>query len=108
VTFTWDRAPLVDPGRFQIADPAADLADDLVRLAVSTKAGRSRIVQAHGRDAFLGVQGIGAEPERLLDTVLQETVDDDDLAPDELLAPGHPLAGDQSVVDDELEVEAGG
>ena len=34
-------------------------------------------------------------------------MDDDDVAPDELLPPGHPLPGDEPVMGDELQVEPG-
>ena len=70
------------------------------------EAGRGRIGEAHRRDAFPGVQGVGAQPERLLHRVLEKAVDDDDVAANELLTAGHPLTGHDPVMDDELEVEA--
>ena len=44
-------------------------------------------------------------PQLGLDVVLQEPMDHDHVAADEFLATGHPLPGDQAVMDDELQVE---
>ena len=52
------------------------------------------------------VQRVGRHAELLADAVLEQAVDDDDVAPDQLLLSGHPLPDDGAVMGDELEVEA--
>jgi len=68
---------------------------------------RSRIVEPHCPDERVRVQHVGRHVEALSDVVLQQAVDDHDVAPDELLPPGHPLPGDEPVMGDELQVEPG-
>ncbi len=67
--------------------------------------GCTGIGDAHRADAFVGVQRICADAERGLDAVLQQPVDDDDVATHQFLAAGHSLPGDEAVMHDELEVE---
>jgi hypothetical protein len=72
---------------------------------VLDEAGRGRVVEAHRRDAGGGVHRVGVDPEFLADVVLQQPVDDDHVAPDELLPRRDPLADDLPVVGDNLQVE---
>ncbi len=96
---------LVRPGRVKIADPGADLPDALERLDVLDQAARGRIVDPHRGDAALAVHRVGGDAGRLFDVVLQEPVDDDHVAADELLPRAELLTNHLAVVGDHLEVE---
>jgi hypothetical protein len=102
-----DRRPRLRlaPNGLEVAHPDDHLPHDVVRLVMLPETRGSRIREAHRPDARLRVQRVSPEPERLLHGVLEESVDDDDVPPDELRPAGHALAGDQAVVHDELEVE---
>ena len=58
-------------------------------------------------DAGVGVHRVGREARRLGDVVLQQAVDDDHVAPDELLPRPELLADDPAVMGDDLEIEVG-
>ena len=98
---------LLLPGRPEIDDPAGHLAHGLVGLAVRVHPGRRRIVDPHRPHEGLRVEGIGLKAQDLADAVLEQAVDDDDIGPHELLAAGHPLAGDRAVMGHELEIQPG-
>ena len=49
---------------------------------------RERIVEPHRPDERVRVQHVGRHVEALSDAVLEQAVDDDHVAPDELLPPG--------------------
>jgi hypothetical protein len=65
------------------------------------------IVEPHRAYEDVRVEGIGRHPELLGDMVLEQAVDEDDVAADELLAARHPLAGDEPMVGDEFQVQPG-
>ena len=93
------------PHGLEVADPTGHLADDVVRLPVLDQPGARRIGDAHDPDAVVRVERIGADAQLGLDVVLEQSMDHDDVATDQFLATGHPLPGDQAVMDDELQVE---
>ena len=64
-----------------------------------------RRVDVGGVDAGLGDERVGVDAKAFDDVVLEQSVDDDDVAPEELLAPGDPLDDGLAVMDDELQVE---
>ena len=92
------------PCLFEVAHPALHLADDVDRLPVLDQALRRRI-DAHGPDAGVGIQRVGVAAEALVDAVLQQAVNEDDVAAGEFLAARHLLLDELAVVADELEVE---
>ena len=53
----------------------------------------------------IGVEDVGVAPELCLDIVLQQPMNQDHVAADQLFLPGHDLLGDLSAVGDELEIE---
>ena len=95
------------PDGLEVADPASHLADDVVRLPMLDQARPCRIGETHDPDALVRVERIGADAQLGLDVVLEQSMDHDDVAADQFLATGHPLPGDQAVMDDELQVEPG-
>src|SRR5208337_465903 len=93
------------PCLVKIANPALNLADDVNRLSVLDEALRVR-VDAHRLDAGIGIKRISVAAEALAHCVLQEAMNDDDVAACEFLTAGHPVLHELAVVADELEVEA--
>ena len=82
------------------------LADEVVRLGMLDQPSLGGIEQTHHPDAVVRVERVRADSEGRLHAVLQQPVDDDDVATHQFLATRHPLPGDDSVVDDELEIES--
>ena len=93
------------PHGLEVTDPARHLADELVRLPVFDQAGSRRIGETHDPDAVVGVERIGADAQVGVDVILEESMDNDHVATNQFLATGHPLPGDKTVMDDELQVE---
>jgi len=84
--------------------PGRHVANPIVGLGVLAHAQCGR-VDLGGIDAALGDQGVGVDPQLLDDFVLQESVDEDHLGPQELLPAGDLLDDRFPMVDDELKVE---
>ena len=53
----------------------------------------------------IGVEDVGMTGELRLDVIFQQAMNQDHVAADQLLLPGHGLLGDLSVMGDELEIE---
>ena len=95
---------LLLPCRLEIAHPARHLADDVDPLAMLDQTLRDRI-DAHGLDAGVGIERVGVAAQALVDGVLQQAVNEDDIATGEFLAATHPMLDELAIVADELEVE---
>jgi hypothetical protein len=63
------------------------------------------LVDVRDIDAALTDERVGPHAQSLDDVVLEQSVRDEDVRPEELVAAGHLLEEGDSVVDDELEVE---
>jgi hypothetical protein len=74
---------------------------------VPDQSGGGRVVERHGGQAGIGVERVGTDAGLLSHPVLQEPVDHDDVAPDELLRAADALEDDLPVMEDELQVEVG-
>ena len=64
-----------------------------------------RRVDAHGAYRRVAVERIGAAADLFGDRVLEQPVDENDIAPGELFSPAHPLLHHLAVMDDEFEIE---
>jgi len=79
--------------------------NELVCLSVLDQPRRCGVGQTHDPDAFVCVEHIRADAQRGLDVVLEQPMDHDHVATNQFLTTGHPLLGDQAVMDDELQVK---
>ena len=62
-------------------------------------------IDAHGLDAGVGIQRVGVAAEALVHGVLQQAMNEDDVAAGEFLAARHLVLDELAVVADEFEVE---
>ena len=92
------------PSGLEVAEPASHIADDLDRLVMLEQALRLRVHAGALREG-IGVEDVGMTGELRLDVIFQQAMNQDHVAADQLLLPGHGLLGDLSVVGDELEIE---
>jgi hypothetical protein len=95
---------LLLPGLFQIAHPARHFADDVDRFPVLDETLRDGI-NAHRPNTGIGIERIGAAAEALVHRVLQQAMNEDNVATGQFLAAGHPVLDELAMVADELEVE---
>ena len=93
------------PGGIEIGDPADDLAEMVVRLAMLDQSERRGILDAGRGEAFGCVERVRVDARLLGDRVLEEPMGHDHRASDELLPPGDALTEDGPVMGEELEVE---
>lgn len=94
----------VAPHGLEIAHPAGDGSDDVNVLADLQEPLRCGC-DARRVDAGLRIERVGVGPDECGDAVLEQAVDEDDIAADQLLATGHLVADDVTAMADELEVQ---
>jgi hypothetical protein len=92
------------PTGLEVAEPASHIADDLDRLVMLDQALSLRVHAGALREG-IGVEDVGMTGELRLDVIFQQAMNQDHVAADQLLLPGHGLLGDLSVMGDELEIE---